>query len=1379
MLFYNEGGIFSATPTWTSPYQSAHSAVLGDVDGDGDLDFVSGSAASTATVLFLNEGGIFSTTPAWSNPYPGIDSVALGDMDGDGDLDLACGRYYQSSTLFLNETEAFSTTPVWASPDQNTHDVVLGDVDGDGDLDLVCGTYGPGSTLFLNQGGVLSTTPSWTSPEQSTHSVALGDVDGDGDLDLVCGNGELENSALFWNEGGVFSTTPVWSSPDQNAYWCSVALGDVDGDGDLDLVCGNYGYGTASRLFLNEDGILSGTPAWSSPWQYTSSVALGDVDADGDLDLVCGNYNAESALFFNEGGIFSATPAWMSPVQSTRSIALGDVDGDGDLDLVCGNSGASMLFLNEGDVFSQAPAWQSPLQSTHDVDLGDVDGDGDLDLVCGNFDAGSTIFINDGGVFSITPIWTSPDQMTRSIALSDIDRDGDLDLVCGNEGNESLLFNGKGNPVFSGNPLAPTNQLPNNSAFLRDVSVTELEKNVYRVSAKLFDVESDPGWIVPEYQFEGAAVWHRADILEYSSNIGPLIASPYGMEQEFNWNVSKVPFDKRGIILRLRTISIPARGGSIQHVASYRKNVGHVDVRRPEIASSVSLLLFPTVTVGDTLALDLLLSNCGNEPLVITGFDLPSSEICADVILPIILGPEQKITVPVFLEPRQETSIEGSLTIESNDPLTPSKTIQIGTDIRALQVNSKLLTTAPELPLGEAVTVVVTPLPQVRVENGWIYHRAGNEAGTFQDSIQLSKYDDNYIAIIPGAAIAEAGLEYYIKVENSGVFATDPPGAPSDSVYSRAVTSPEHITTVAQPNSGADFLEGRDIKVLASLPLGSEFVEGTLHYRMGGESAYRTSPLEAGDPLPFAVIPDSLVGPGGLEYWVEVQTLTARLTDPPGAPAGSPHFIRVTVPDLVEEKLYPAEAYRMVSIPLDFGIDFTGTLEALLSDQTAFGPYDPVKWRSFRYLSGTKAYAELSEATKPEFVPKPGKAFWLISASKNRIGTAPVPGLSTATDSAYALALEPGWNMIGNPFSFRVAWDSVMIDGVRIADAESTTVEPPVAYVINKGYRVDEEILEPFGGYWVKNLSNAAVVLRIPAEEAPSPPSLSDSMAVAAAAPIEDGWRLELRAVSCDVEDSGNYAGVDLGSTVGWDWHDRSKPPMNPGRSLSLYFPHWSWESHGDNYAADIRGAYEAVPAAELRLVAPSEELWGHIWRFDVSKDFEEAGVGDVVTLEVAGIEGLPPEARVYLIDKELGRCVDARVESGYAFYLWRREPVSEVEARFVLIVGSEEFAESGKDELPSPPERTALHQNYPNPFNPSTIVRYDVANACNVRLAVYDASGALVKVLWDGHRLPGRYEAAWDGRNKNGRSVSTGIYFTRLQTGSGIAQTRKMLLIR
>ena len=114
-----------------------------------------------------------------------------------------------------------------------------------------------------------------------------------------------------------------------------------------------------------------------------------------------------------------------------------------------------------------------------------------------------------------------------------------------------------------------------------------------------------------------------------------------------------------------------------------------------------------------------------------------------------------------------------------------------------------------------------------------------------------------------------------------------------------------------------------------------------------------------------------------------------------------------------------------------------------------------------------------------------------------------------------------------------------------------------------------------------------------------------------------------------------------------------------------------------------------------------------------------------------------------------------------------------------MLLVGSEEFVGEHEDELPKLPTVTALYQNYPNPFNPSTVISYDIAVGGEVTIKIFDARGALVQTLFQGHREPGRYEIGWDGKNRAGLQVATGIYFYRLQTDTGFTETRKMILIR
>ena len=96
-------------------------------------------------------------------------------------------------------------------------------------------------------------------------------------------------------------------------------------------------------------------------------------------------------------------------------------------------------------------------------------------------------------------------------------------------------------------------------------------------------------------------------------------------------------------------------------------------------------------------------------------------------------------------------------------------------------------------------------------------------------------------------------------------------------------------------------------------------------------------------------------------------------------------------------------------------------------------------------------------------------------------------------------------------------------------------------------------------------------------------------------------------------------------------------------------------------------------------------------------------------------------------------------------------------------------------------PVETALFPNYPNPFNPETWIPYQLAEATDVTLTIYDVTGREVRRLALGHRPAGFYRsrgraAHWDGRNQIGEKVATGLYFYTLTTGDFNA-TRKMII--
>ena len=104
---------------------------------------------------------------------------------------------------------------------------------------------------------------------------------------------------------------------------------------------------------------------------------------------------------------------------------------------------------------------------------------------------------------------------------------------------------------------------------------------------------------------------------------------------------------------------------------------------------------------------------------------------------------------------------------------------------------------------------------------------------------------------------------------------------------------------------------------------------------------------------------------------------------------------------------------------------------------------------------------------------------------------------------------------------------------------------------------------------------------------------------------------------------------------------------------------------------------------------------------------------------------------------------------------------------------------------LPAPvqiqtrPEAFALANNYPNPFNPATTIKYALPEASQVRLEVFNVVGQVVSTLVDNHQNAGRYVVQWDATNDQGHSLSSGIYFYRLQAGGEFLEVKKMLLLK
>jgi hypothetical protein len=103
---------------------------------------------------------------------------------------------------------------------------------------------------------------------------------------------------------------------------------------------------------------------------------------------------------------------------------------------------------------------------------------------------------------------------------------------------------------------------------------------------------------------------------------------------------------------------------------------------------------------------------------------------------------------------------------------------------------------------------------------------------------------------------------------------------------------------------------------------------------------------------------------------------------------------------------------------------------------------------------------------------------------------------------------------------------------------------------------------------------------------------------------------------------------------------------------------------------------------------------------------------------------------------------------------------------------------EDENDQTTQRPAEFELSQNYPNPFNPETKIEYALKKTGHVTLHIYNILGEKVKTLLDQDQPAGFYQINWDGKNDNGKPISSGIYLYKLEV-NGFSEAKRMLLLK
>jgi hypothetical protein len=359
---------FSSAPTPTlpgvvggviGPYVAFGQGVVGDFNGDGNLDMA--VLQPTGVAILLGKGdGTFTTGASVAIPSNSwsIGKMAVGDFNGDGKLDIAVITNTNPGIDILlgNGDGTFTLAPSSISSTYAAAEgslIAVGDFDGDGKLDIAIATGYNTISIFLGKGnGTFTAGPTVglpaDGPEDYAVVIQVGDFNGDGKLDMaVSGIDSDYVYILLGNGDGTFTLKSKYFLPYQV---CAIVVGDFNGDGRPDLAVQSGFGGSISLLLGNGDGTFTlKSPFSVSSTEYILSAA--DFDGDGKLDLAVSDYanNSVDLYLGNGDGTFTAGPS-LADETGSGYLLVGDFNGDGRPDIASSNYTDQNvnIFLNHG-----------------------------------------------------------------------------------------------------------------------------------------------------------------------------------------------------------------------------------------------------------------------------------------------------------------------------------------------------------------------------------------------------------------------------------------------------------------------------------------------------------------------------------------------------------------------------------------------------------------------------------------------------------------------------------------------------------------------------------------------------------------------------------------------------------------------------------------------------------------------------------------------------------------------------------------------------------------------------------------------------------------------------------------------------------------------
>jgi len=382
-----------------------------DVDGDGDVEIMWSErdwyAGSAHMWCFNGRNADGSNMPGFPQEAPDDPSNALdvpfvlGDVDGDGDLE-AWGPHSLGNAFIHYRISAFDHlgTRLFTrdlDPNENTLSLYFGDLDGDGAREMFAVTFlDPTVNLhaFDPDGNELPGYPI------VLHTLAgeflpfgppvVADLDGDGDLELLIGtwSGGTSRVRAFHHDGSPHPGFPVVVGTGLQLFY--LGLGDLTGDRVPELVVTGKILSSDYRVFAIDMATGAGLPGWpyALPFWPEGFPTVADVDDDGLQEVCISTGGGDVRAISRTGQLLAGYPLSMSAA-SISGVAAGDIDGDGLFELVAATwDGWVYAWDTPGEALPGRADW--PMRNVNARNTGVFGDSGADEIFWDGFESGDT-----------------------------------------------------------------------------------------------------------------------------------------------------------------------------------------------------------------------------------------------------------------------------------------------------------------------------------------------------------------------------------------------------------------------------------------------------------------------------------------------------------------------------------------------------------------------------------------------------------------------------------------------------------------------------------------------------------------------------------------------------------------------------------------------------------------------------------------------------------------------------------------------------------------------------------------------------------------------------------------------------------------------------